>query len=391
VAADLIPADALREGHVVARVWRGSPIDGPSVVALHETGVFDLCGHASTMSGLLERPDPAAAVRAASGAERICSVSELLENSRAPPERKTPYLLAPCDLQVVKAAGVTFADSTLERVVEERTRGNPALAGEVRQAILSSIGHGLTRVVPGSDAAVRLKEKLVRLDLWSQYLEVALGPDAEIFTKTAPLSAVGFGAEVGILQRSAWNNPEPEVVLAVNSRGRAVGATLGNDVNLRDIEGRSALLLGRAKDNNASCAVGPAIRLFDEKFGIEQVSHEDVTLEVDGPDGFRLTACSSMSRISRAPLELVCQTMGAHHQFPDGLMLFLGTMFAPIQDRDGPGQGFTHRVGDIVKISAPTLGSLINTVNHCESIEPWSFGIASLFTNLQRRGLITNP
>jgi fumarylacetoacetate (FAA) hydrolase family protein len=387
MVAEIIPEKALREGTVVARVWRGSPIDGPSVVTLNASGVFDLTDQAGTMSSLLNQAHAASVVRRTTqGAERICSVTELIENS-SPKSRKAPYLLAPCDLQAIKAAGVTFAESTLERVVEEKTRGNSALAAEVREAIIASVGDGFTRVIPGSAAAARLKDKLVGLHLWSQYLEVALGADAEIFTKSAPMSAVGFGAEIGILRQSAWNNPEPEVVLAVNSRGDTVGATLGNDVNLRDLEGRSALLLGKAKDNNASCAIGPAIRLFDDEFGMADVEQEDIAIEMQGPEGFRLSACSSMSQISRAPLELVRQAMGAHHQYPDGMMLFLGTMFAPVEDRAGPGMGFTHRVGDVVTISSPALGSLMNTVNHCESITPWSFGVGSLFAYLQRRGI----
>src|SRR5690606_27366505 len=104
--------------------------------------------------------------------------------------------------------------------------------------------------------------------VWSQYLEVAIGKDAEIFTKTQPMASVGFGAQIGIHPESHWNNPEPEVVLAVARTGKIRGATLGNDVNLRDYEGRSALLLGEAKDQNASCAIGPFIRLFDETFSL---------------------------------------------------------------------------------------------------------------------------
>lgn len=296
-----------------------------------------------------------------------------------------PHLLAPCDLQVIKACGVTFAVSMLERVVEERTRGDPNRAAEIRSAIADAIGSEWSEIKPGSDEAAQLKERLLSLGIWSQYLEVAWGHDAEVFTKAAPLSSVGSGSEIGILRTSAWNNPEPEVVLAVNSRGETLGASLGNDVNLRDIEGRSALLLGKAKDNNGACAIGPAIRLFDERFTPETIRGSLVTLTVEGTEGYRLEGRSSMSQISREPSELVRQTIGPHHQYPDGLMLFLGTLFAPTQDRDGPGMGFTHHVGDRVIISTPELGSLINHVNYCDAIPPWTFGIGELLRTLTRR------
>ena len=242
--------------------------------------------------------------------------------------------------------------------------------------------------MPGSTESARVKQVLIEQGVWSQYLEVGIGPDAEIFTKAPVLSAVGTGAQVGILEASKWNNPEPEVVLAVNSRGAAVGAALGNDVNLRDFEGRSALLLGKAKDNNASCAIGPFIRLFDAGFTIDDVRRADLAMRVDGPEGFTMHGASSLSKISRDPLDIVAQAIGPNHQYPDGFMLFLGTMFAPTQDRHGPGLGFTHEVGDVVRVATPRLGTLVNRVNHCSSITPWSFGITALMGNLARRGLL---
>jgi len=299
-----------------------------------------------------------------------------------------PWLLAPIDLQAVKASGVTFVASMLERVIEEQARGDAAKAESVRTAITAVIGNNLSSVVPGSEAAAKLKEVLLAQGVWSQYLEVGIGPDAEIFTKAQPLSSVGLGDEVGIHPKSVWNNPEPEVVLAINSRGQVVGATLGNDVNLRDFEGRSALLLGKAKDNNASCAVGPFIRLFDANFSIDDVRRAELTMRVDGTEGFTLQGSSSMSMISRDPLELVQHAIGPNHQYPDGLVLFLGTMFAPTQDRFGPGQGFTHQVADVVTIATPRLGALVNTVNFTDKIAPWTFGLTALIKNLAKRQLI---
>jgi fumarylacetoacetate (FAA) hydrolase family protein len=276
----------------------------------------------------------------------------------------------------------------LERVIEEQARGNAAMAAAVRESVTAIVGDDLSRIRPGSSEAVRVKDVLISKGFWSQYLEVGIGPDAEIFTKSQPMSAVGVGAEVGIHPKSEWNNPEPEIVLAIDNRGRPMGATLGNDVNLRDFEGRSALLLGKAKDNNASCAIGPFIRLFDAGYTIDEVRACELALQIDGSDGFSLSGRSSMAMISRDPLELVGHAMGANHQYPDGAMLFLGTMFAPTQDRGEPGKGFTHMVGDIVTVASPAIGALINRVNHSDKIDPWTFGVVGLMRNLAARGLI---
>jgi fumarylacetoacetate (FAA) hydrolase family protein len=351
--------------------------------------VYDLSPVVPTCAELLNLPDPADAVRSATGLPRLGGTAEMLANSDAASrDPRRPWFLAPCDLQAVKASGVTFVASLLERVIEEQARGDAARAEGLRRAILDVIGASLHEIRPGSDEAGRLKEVLIGRGIWSQYLEVGIGPDAEIFTKCPPMAAVGTGAEVGIHPRSQWNNPEPEIVLAVSRAGRAVGAALGNDVNLRDFEGRSALLLGKAKDNNASCAIGPFIRLFHGAFGLDAVRGCDVALHVEGPEGFSFTGRSSMSEISRDPLEIVEHTIGPNHQYPDGLMLFLGTMFAPTVDRFAPGKGFTHSVGDIVTVATPSLGTLVNRVNHSNHAEPWTFGASALMRNLARRGLL---
>jgi fumarylacetoacetate (FAA) hydrolase family protein len=355
---------------------------GPVVIAIREGGIYDISEVAPTMCELLEAPNPAASVKAAHG-KRIASIEELVGNSgreRLNPQK--PLLLAPCDLQVIKAAGVTFASSLIERVIEEQARGNPARAEAVRKQVVGLIGENLRTVKPGSPQAMKIKQVLIEQGLWSQYLEVGIGPDAEVFTKAPVLSSVGSGADIGIHPDSAWNNPEPEIVLAVNSRGETVGATLGNDVNLRDFEGRSALLLPKAKDNNASCAIGPYIRLFDATFSIDDVRRSTVNLLVEGEDGFTLRGASSMREISRDPLDLVTAAMGRYHQYPDGMVLFLGTMFAPTEDREQPGSGFTHKVGDIVSISSAKLGTLVNRVDHCDRITPWTFGLRALLHKL---------
>jgi fumarylacetoacetate (FAA) hydrolase family protein len=373
---------------LVGRVWLPD-VDGPAPVLVRDDGLYDLSRAAPTCSQLLELDDPVAAVRGAGALTRVASVQDALANSAADVRRPDrPWLLAPCDLQAVKASGVTFVASLLERVIEEQARGDASRAESVRQSIAGILGGNLRSIRPGSPQAQAVKTTLVSQGVWSQYLEVGIGPDAEIFTKGQPMSAVGTGADIGILPSSEWNNPEPEVVLAVASAGRIVGAALGNDVNLRDFEGRSALLLGKAKDNNASGAIGPFIRLFDERFGLDDVRDCDVELKVDGPEGFAFTARSSMSQISRDPVELVDHAMGRHHQYPDGMMLFLGTMFAPTIDRFATGQGFTHAVGDIVQVSTPALGALVNRVNHTDAIAPWTFGTARLMNNLARRGLL---
>ena len=373
---------------LVGRVWRPD-VEGPAVVCVQGGDVFDLTGIAPTCSQLLELQNPVAAIRAARGLPRVGGFRDLLDNSNEETRNtRAPWLLAPCDLQAIKASGVTFVASLLERVIEEQARGDASKAESVRQAIVAVIGSNLRDIRPGSPQAQAVKDALIKQGVWSQYLEVGIGPDAEIFTKGQPMSAVGTGADIGIHPKSQWNNPEPEIVLAVTSSGRVVGATLGNDLNLRDFEGRSALLLGKAKDNNASGSIGPFIRLFDDHFTIDDVRKSDVALHVKGPDGFEFTAESSMSQISRDPLDLVEHAMGRHHQYPDGMMLFLGTMFAPTIDRFAPGQGFTHAVGDIVTVSTPTLGALVNRVNHTDRIAPWNFGTVALMTNLAHRGLL---
>ncbi|CAN7573261.1 MAG: fumarylacetoacetate hydrolase family protein [Acidovorax sp.] len=386
-ALQVLPDDGL-QGTLVGRVWAPSgAVPGPAVVALRPEGVFDLSAHYPTMSTLLDTLAPAEAARSATG-QYLCSVDDLLANSQ-PGSRDTsrPWLLAPCDLQVVKAAGVTFAASLIERVIEEQARGDATRAQGLRSQVIGLIGQNLADIRPGSPEAMRLKALLQDKGLWSQYLEVGIGPDAEVFTKAPVLASVGCGDDIGIRSDSAWNNPEPEVVLAVNSRGQIVGATLGNDVNLRDIEGRSALLLGKAKDNNASCALGPFIRLFDASFGLEQVRKETVHLRVAGQDGFELRGINTMASISRDPTDLVAQTLAAH-QYPDGFMLFMGTLFAPIEDRDQPGGGFTHHLGDLVSIQSAWLGGLHNRVAHSEAAPPWRFGLRAFMANLAQRGLL---
>ena len=380
-----LPADA-QQATLVGRVWLEG--QGPVLVKVEGESLVDLSRLAATSSALMELPDAAAAVRAHKGAP-VASLQEVIRNSGADQRvEDTPWLMAPCDLQAVKASGVTFVASMLERVIEEQARGNPALAESVRKDVVAVIGDDLSQVRPGSPEAAQLKKVLVGKNLWSQYLEVGIGPDAEIFTKSQPMSAVGTGAEIGIHPKSEWNNPEPEIVLVVNSRGETVGATLGNDVNLRDFEGRSALLLGKAKDNNASCAIGPFIRLFDAQFGIADVRQVELAMQVVGPEGFRMEGSSSLRLISRDPLELVEHAIGPNHQYPDGLVLFLGTMFAPTQDRFGPGQGFTHAVGDLVAIATPRLGTLVNRVNTSDRIAPWRYGAGALMRDLARRGLL---
>jgi fumarylacetoacetate (FAA) hydrolase family protein len=374
-------------GTLVGRVWR-SDVDGPSVVAIRRDGVYDITRTFPTTRDLCEGDEPAATVAAAAG-ERLGDFADILENTPGDMRNPNqPWFLAPVDLQAVKAAGVTFAVSLLERVIEEQARGAPERAARARAEVEAALGGTIAGLQPGSPEAMELKKLLQARGLWSQYLEVGIGPDAEIFTKAQPMSAVGTGAAIGILPISHWNNPEPEIVLVVNSRGAIVGATLGNDVNLRDLEGRSALLLGKSKDNNASAAIGPFIRLFDQTFSLDDVRRAEVTLTVEGSDGFRLEGGSAMARISRDPALLVAEMMGPHHQYPDGAVLFLGTMFAPIEDRDAPGQGFTHHEGDVVTIASEKLGALVNVVTTCDRAPPWTFGAAALMRNLARRGLI---
>jgi fumarylacetoacetate (FAA) hydrolase family protein len=386
--ASCLPDD-LDHALLIGRVWRPAPVDGPSVVVVRGGQVFDITSTVATTADLFDRTDAVQIARDAPG-EALGTVKALLEASFASTDAPAagPTLLAPCDVQAIKACGVTFAVSLLERVIEEQAAGDATKAVEVRRTITELIGTDLAKIKPGSDAAMRLKAELERRGAWSQYMEVGIGPDAEVFSKSQPMSAVGQGADVGLYPTSVWNNPEPEIVLAVNSAGRIVGATLGNDVNLRDIEGRSALLLGKAKDNNGSCAIGPFVRLFDERFTLDTVRAASLSLRIEGSDGFVLEGVSHMQEISRDPADLVSQTCGEHHQYPDGFMLFLGTMFSPIKDRDAAGAGFTHHLGDVVTIATPSLGALVNTVQLSTAIAPWTFGVRALYKNLAKRGLL---
>jgi fumarylacetoacetate (FAA) hydrolase family protein len=381
-----LPSDGTA-GALIARVWMPQA-EGPAVAAVRGGGLYDISRSAPTVRDLCERPDAVEVVRAGK-AERIGALADILANTpEAGRDAGRPWLLAPIDLQAVKAAGVTFPLSMLERVIEEQARGAPEKAETIRRSVEAQLGGDLARLVPGSEQAAELKRVLIEQGAWSQYLEVGIGPDAEIFTKAQPMAAVGHGMEAGLHPISTWNNPEPEVVLVVSSKGAIVGATLGNDVNLRDVEGRSALLLSKAKDNNASTAIGPFIRLFEGSFTLDTVRQIEVSLKVEGEDGFTLEGRSSMSAIARDPADLVKQMLGRHHQYPDGAVLFLGTMFAPVQDRDGKGQGFTHKVGDVTTISAPELGLLANRMTLSTEARPWEFGTGALMKNLARRGLL---
>ncbi len=375
-------------GTFVGRVWRPD-VAGPALVVLRGGDLIDITSKdVPTMRDLLELEDPIGFLSDCQG-ERLSALEAITAASvEAAGDLSSVHLLAPCDLQAVKACGVTFARSMIERVIEEKAAGNPALAETMRERVTAIIGDSLRDLKAGSPEAAKVKAALIEVGVWSQYLEVGIGPDAEVFSKAQVLASVGWGASVGLHPISKWNNPEPEIVLAVDSQGRVKGATLGNDVNLRDVEGRSALLLGKAKDNNASSAIGPFIRLFDNTYSIDDVRKADLSLTISGPDGFVLKGASTMREISRDPLDLVSQTIGRHHQYPDGFMLFMGTLFAPVEDRDAPGQGFTHKIGDVVTISNAELGSLTNTVRLSTECPPWTFGPSALMRNLAARGLI---
>jgi fumarylacetoacetate (FAA) hydrolase family protein len=372
------------KGTYVGRVWRAEI--GPAVVSLRDGHLIDITSRQTpTMRDLLALPDPVAHARTAAGDDLGPAAALLAQREPAP---GATALLSPADLAAIKACGVTFARSMVERVIEERSGGDPARAADTRARVGAVIGDSLRALVPGSLAAAEVKRLLQAEGLWSQYLEVGIGPDAEVFTKCPPMASVGHGASVGLHPISSWNNPEPEIVLAVSPNGTILGASLGNDVNLRDVEGRSALLLGKAKDNNAAAAIGPFIRLFDDGFSLDDVRRAELVLQVTGEDGFEMTGRSSMAEISRDPADLVGQAMGRHHQYPDGMMLYCGTMFAPVQDRDGPGQGFTHHLGDVVTIAAAGLGALTNVVRLATQAPEWSFGTGALMRNLAGRGLL---
>ena len=385
-ASDILPDDH-GNAILVGRVW-DPRVSGPTPVVVDQGNLRDISKLAPTISQLLERDDLVSQLRNPSGFPLVGTLDDVAAASKPGAGSQTLHLLSPNDLQAIKASGVTFVASLLERVIEEQARGDASKADLIRTEITGIIGDDLSQIEPGSKKAADIKEVLIAKGAWSQYLEVGIGPDAEIFTKSPPMSAVGHGAHVGLHPISNWNNPEPEVVLAVSSKGKIVGATLGNDVNLRDVEGRSALLLGKAKDNNGSCAIGSFIRIFDGNFTLETVKQADLKMAVDGQDGYHLDAGSSMSQISRSPESLAAQAYGKHHQYPDGFMLFLGTMFAPTDDRGGKGKGFTHEMGDLVTISTPCLGKLCNQVERSDTIAPWTFGITALMTNLAARGLL---
>jgi fumarylacetoacetate (FAA) hydrolase family protein len=369
-----LPSD-WREARLLGRIDQGA---GPTPILVENGIAFDMSKAAPTVAALVEFDTIDSRHGSAIGDLAALEFGTAADTVR---------LLSPLDLQCVKAAGVTFAVSALERVIEERARGDYRLAAEIRGRLEAALGGNIRSVVPGSAEAAQLKSVLIADGMWSQYLEVAIGPDAEIFTKSPVLSTVGWNALIGVRSDSTWNNPEPEVVLFADRHGRALGATLGNDVNLRDFEGRSALLLSKAKDNNASCSIGPFIRLFDEHFTMDDVRTAEVALRIEGADGYVLDGASSMREISRDPEQLLAQAMSEHH-YPDGFVLFLGTLFAPTQDRDEVGRGFTHKAGDVVTISSPRLGTLTNRVTTSADAPAWTLGIGAFMRNLAQRGLL---
>jgi len=376
------------EAVLVGRAWVPAE-QGPAVIAVRNDEAVDLTRAYPTVSHLLNVTKPADVRTAIRFAPALARLDALIGNSvEGARDAAKPWLLAPCDLQAVKASGVTFIASLLERVIEERARGNPALADGARREIQAIIGPDLRGIRPGSPEAARVKEVLVEKGMWSQYMEVGIGPDAELFTKCPPMAAVGLGARVGIHPKSVWNNPEPELVLVINGAGAIVGVTLGNDVNLRDVEGRSALLLGRAKDNNASAAIGPFIRMLDDTFTLDHARRISFETTVDGSDGFSVKHTTHVSEIGRDLADLASQLHSRYHRYPDGVVLFIGTMFTPLDDRGAPGSGFTHKIGDVVKIAAPEIGTLVNEVVHCDDAEPWTFGSGALMANLARRGVL---
>lgn len=388
VHTELLPCDHGR-ATLLGRIWRPGAVSGPSIVLIENGEVFDITAAHPLMAEILNSENPSALVKAVCNREHIGSALEVFENTLAPPaESNAPRFLAPADLQCLKACGVTFVDSLLERVIEEHCGGEAARAVDVRREIESQIGDELRSIRPGTAEAEALLGVLRARGIRSQYLEVGLGRQVEVFTKAQPLSAVGVGAGIGLHRESMWNNPEPELVLAINAAGKIVGCTLGNDVNLRDFEGRSALLLGVAKDNNASCAIGPFIRLLDENFDIDHLRNLSVDLCIEGADGFLVQGRSNMAAISRDVEDLASQVIGPHHQYPDGLMLFTGTMFVPTGDRGKAGAGFTHKQGDVVRIHSPRLGTLTNHVGYSDQLEPWSFGATHLIRNLAARGYL---
>ncbi|TIT64442.1 MAG: fumarylacetoacetate hydrolase [Mesorhizobium sp.] len=382
------PTHLPSEGLFVGRA-RSGDVSHPMVVTVRDGTVFDITSSAApTVRDVCELADPAGHVGSAKGTP-IGSVSDIAANSfEATRDPAKPFLLSPVDLQAIKASGVTFVVSLLERVIEEQARGSAEKADAIRADIAGLIGHDLSKLKPGSPEAMEIKAKLISRGAWSQYLEVGIGPDAEIFTKCQPMASVGFGADVGLHPVSTWNNPEPEIAMIAASSSKIVGATIGNDVNLRDVEGRSALLLGKAKDNNASASLGPFIRLFDDTFSIAEVKQAVVRLKVEGEDGFSLEGASSMAEISRSPEELVAAAMGPHHQYPDGLALYLGTMFVPSKDRGEKGKGFTHKVGDIVTISSEKFGALVNRVRLSPDCPHWTYGASHLMRDLAKAGLL---
>jgi fumarylacetoacetate (FAA) hydrolase family protein len=384
---DCLPTDR-SAALLVGRAWIPAD-DGPSVIGARGDDAVDLTRTYPTVSHLLNVAGPGDVRKAIQMAPPVGRLEDIVGNSvEGRRDASRPWLLAPCDLQAVKASGVTFVASLLERVIEERARGNPALAEGVRSEIQAIIGSDLRGLRPGSPDAARVKDVLVARGMWSQYLEVGIGPDAELFTKCPPMASVGLGARVGIHPASVWNNPEPELVLVINRAGTIAGVTLGNDVNLRDVEGRSALLLGRAKDNNASSAMGPFIRMLDESFTLDSARRVSFETTVEGPDGFRVAHTTHVSEISRDLADLASQAISRFHHYPDGLVLFIGTMFAPVADRGAPGSGFTHKVGDVVRIASREIGALVNEVVTCDAAEPWTFGTGALMANLARRGLL---
>jgi len=382
-AAQVLPSDGYA-GTLVGRALFPGVFPGPCVVAIREDGVHNISGTVPTMAQLLNAPNPLATLqRALRNCVYLGPLESLLENSTpSTHDPLKPYLLTPIDLQAVKAVGLTFVNGLLQRFADDN--GGAATVAKMEKAA----GVALGKILPGSEEAARLRTALMEDGLWNDTLEVGFGPDVELFTKAQPLSAVGTGAEIAVLPTSKQTFAEPEVVLMLNADGKICGATLGCDMTARDVEARSLLLLGRAKDQNATCAVGPFIRLFDQTFSLPNVQGMNLTYAFEGADDAVFTDTGSMDQIGRGLITLARQVVNEHHGYPDGVALFTGCMFKAPSSRGASDTPFTHQVGDVVIIKASPLGTLINRVNTTDKVRPWSFGMSDLMANLANRQLL---
>jgi len=345
---------------------------GASVVALNSHGnLIDITPFVVASSVLCNNPRMLEVLREArEHGENIGGIGEVLANTNRS-DNQVPYFLAPIDFQAAVGAGVTYINSWLERVVS----AHPKLP-DLRAQLIAIIGGDNLVVKPGSDTAQKVMEFLESMGIDDDYTKPAFGTHAEIFDKAMSCDAVGPGhisMRTDAPKRGAPPTAvgsESELILIVNKNAKIVGYTVGNDFSAGGFENASHLYLPKAKHYDGSAGMSPLVRVPDESFTAENATSLNITLFVEGRDGFVLRAARkegqvgllspgrsySTGEISRPHTELADQALAVNrHEF--GRAVYCGAGYIPTMNREDPERPtkfneFTHRPGDTVSIIA---------------------------------------